>query len=176
MDHQDHLDLLRPGVTIPGGTWADLGSGTRAFTLALAELVGLQAVIYSVDKNRAALDEQSRLMQARLPGVACHYLVADFTKPLDLPKLDGIVMANALHFVVPLQKLEVVRQLKSYLKPEAGLILVEYNVDRGNPWVPYPLSCSVWTALARQAGFAHSRSLGRKPSRFLKEFYSVLSW
>jgi len=175
MDHQDHLDLLLPGVTTPGGAWADLGSGTGAFTLALAELVGPQAVLYSVDKSRAALDEQSRLMQARFPGVAIHYLVADFTRLLDLPKLDGIVMANALHFVAPRQKLEVVRQLKSYLRSEAGLILVEYNVDHGNPWVPYPLSYPVWTALAQQAGFTHTRLLGRKPSRFLNEFYSGLS-
>jgi hypothetical protein len=33
-------NLLRGGIHQPGGTWADFGAGTSAFTLALAELVG----------------------------------------------------------------------------------------------------------------------------------------
>ena len=38
MDHTDHVNLLRDAVGL-GGTWADFGSGTGAFTLALAELI-----------------------------------------------------------------------------------------------------------------------------------------
>jgi tRNA A58 N-methylase Trm61 len=55
MDHRDHVDLLREGVFVDGqsptGTWADLGSGEGAFTLALAELLDPQAEIYSLDSN-----------------------------------------------------------------------------------------------------------------------------
>src|SRR5690554_4106120 len=40
MNHQDHVNLLRPGVPATGGVWADFGAGTGAFTLALAELLG----------------------------------------------------------------------------------------------------------------------------------------
>jgi precorrin-6B methylase 2 len=40
-----------------GGTWADLGSGGGAFTLALADLIGPQGVIYSMDRDRYALQE-----------------------------------------------------------------------------------------------------------------------
>jgi tRNA A58 N-methylase Trm61 len=39
MDHQDHIALLRDGVATEYGIWADFGSGTGAFTLALAELL-----------------------------------------------------------------------------------------------------------------------------------------
>jgi SAM-dependent methyltransferase len=175
MQHQDHIRLLDPGVTVPGGTWADLGSGTGAFTFALAELIGPQGVIYSIDKDRSALREQARTLESRFPGVVVNYLVADFTRPLDLPQLDGVVMANALHFVAPRQKVEVVRRIKSYLQPGAGLILVEYNVDRGNMWVPYPLSFANWEGAAREAGFTQTRLLARTPSRFLGEFYSARS-
>jgi len=38
MDHKDHVNLLRNGITNAGGVWADFGSGQGAFTLALAEL------------------------------------------------------------------------------------------------------------------------------------------
>ena len=49
MDHADHVRLLRDGVT-EGGTWADLGAGTGAFTLALAELLGPGGEVIAVDQ------------------------------------------------------------------------------------------------------------------------------
>lgn len=39
MDHTDHTNLLRGGIDGSSGTWADLGAGAGAFTLALAELL-----------------------------------------------------------------------------------------------------------------------------------------
>jgi hypothetical protein len=62
------------------------------------------------------------------------------------------------------------------LKPGGALLLVEYNVDRGNPWVPYPLSFETFRELAPRAGFGEPRLLGHHPSRFLREFYSALTF
>jgi len=93
MTHEDHVALLRPGISEPGGVWADLGSGSGAFTLALADLLGPQAYIYSVDRDRGALHEQQRAMQAAFPAARVEYIAADFTQPLNLPPLEGIVMA-----------------------------------------------------------------------------------
>ncbi len=173
MNHDDHVHLLRGGIPGPGGVWADFGSGTGAFTLALAELIGPTGEIHSVDKDRGALKEQARAMRARFPTVTVHDLAADFTHPLDLPALDGVVMANALHF--QRDKEAVVRLVRGYLKSEGRLILVEYNVDRGNFAVPHPLSYATWEALARRSGFAETRRLATRPSRFLGEIYSALS-
>ena len=89
-------------------------------------------------------------MASMFPQTNVHYMVADFTRPLDLPPLDGIVIANALHYVR--QKEPVLQMLRSYLKPGARLILVEYNDDRGNPWVPYPLSYPTWQTLSARCG------------------------
>lgn len=174
MNHADHVALLRGGVSGPGGIWADLGSGTGAFTLALAEVIGATGEIFSVDRDRRALQQQERAMQARFPEVTVHYLVADFTQPLDLPALDGVVMANALHF--RRDKDAVVQLIHSYLRPGGRFIAVEYNVDRGNPWVPYPLSYQTWEALARRNGFTNTRLLATRPSRFLREIYSAVSF
>lgn len=173
MQHEDHVALLRGGIAGPGGVWADLGSGTGAFTLALADLIGPTGEIYSVDKDRGSLREQERAMRARFPGVMAHYLAADFSRKLDLPPLDGIVMANSLHY--QRDKDAVLQLVRGYLRPGGRLLLVEYNADRGNPWVPYPLSYSTWEVVARRNGFAETRLLARVPSRFLNEMYSALS-
>ena len=173
MQHEDHVALLRGGIAGPGGVWADLGSGTGAFTLALADLLGPTAEIYSVDKDRGALKEQERAMRARFPAVTVHYLAADFSRKLELPPLDGVVMANSLHY--QRDKDAVLQLVRGYLRPGGRLLLVEYNADRGNPWVPYPLSYSTWEAVARQNGFAETRLLARVPSRFLNEMYSALT-
>ncbi len=172
MNHADHVNLLRDGISGPG-VWADLGSGRGAFTLALAELLGPTGSIYSIDKDRGALRQQEQTMRAQFPRVAGEYLSADFTRRLDLPPLDGVVMANSLHF--QRDKQSVVELVRSYLKPGGRLILVEYNTDRGNFAVPYPLSYSTWETLARQSGFAETRLLMMRPSRFLGSIYSALS-
>jgi precorrin-6B methylase 2 len=69
MQHQDHVQLIHAGIPAQGGVWADLGSGSGAFTLALADLPGPGARLYSVDKDRRALREQAAAMRARFPEV-----------------------------------------------------------------------------------------------------------
>ena len=164
MDHADHVNLIRGGVATSGGRWADLGSGEGAFTLALAELVGPEAHIVAVDKDRRAL----RALDGRFEK-----LVADFTKALDLHDLDGIVMANSLHYVR--DKDPVLRSVRDMLLPGGRLIIVEYGTDRGNAWVPYPFTFARWEALAESAGFKNTRLLSTVPSRWLGTMYSAVS-
>ncbi len=173
MDHRDHVALLRGGIPGPGGVWADLGSGTGAFTLALADLIGSAGQIYSVDRDANALKRQEQAMRSQYPEVPVRYTQSDFGRLLELPPLDGVVMANALHFIR--EKDPVVKLIRGYLRPAGRLILVEYNVDRGNPWVPYPISYASWEGLAGRAGFQGTRLLSTRPSRFLGEIYSALS-
>ena len=173
MDHADHVELLEKGIPDTAGVWADFGSGRGAFTLALADLIAQGAEIYSIDKNETALQHQKRAIQARFPDLTIHYLTRDFTQPVELPPLDGVIMANALHFVR--DKDRVVQAIHGYLKPEGRFILVEYNVDRGNIWVPHPLSYQSWQQLAQQNGFRDTQLLATRRSSFLNEFYSALS-
>jgi ubiquinone/menaquinone biosynthesis C-methylase UbiE len=176
MDHSDHVRLLRHGVLEGGSTWADLGSGEGAFTLALADRLGPTGFIYTVDRDSRAIQIQLRALRDKFPKVGVTPLVADFTKPLELPQglpLDGIVMANSLHFQS--DELAVLRFVVGYLRPGGRLVLVEYDSEKGNPWVPFPLSLRSWTTLAAEAGFREIRRLGSVPSRFLGSIYSALS-
>jgi SAM-dependent methyltransferase len=171
LDHEDHVALIREGVT--PGAWADLGSGGGAFTLALADLLGPGARIVSIDKDGGVLRRQRQEMDARFPAAAVEYRQADFTRGLDLPELDGIVMANSLHFVR--RKEPVLAAVKGWLRPGGRLVLVEYDADRGNPWVPYPLSYPTWEQVAAANGFEETRQLARHPSSHLRAIYSALS-
>jgi SAM-dependent methyltransferase len=173
MEHADHVDLIRDGVTGGGTVWADLGSGAGAFTLALADLLGPGSTIHSVDRDARALRAQARSLAARFGDVAVHQIVADFTEPMALPDLDGVVMANSLHFVR--DKLPVLRRVTSHLRDGGRFVLVEYDADRGNPWVPHPLSFGSWTKLAGEAGLRDTRRIGLVPSRFLGAIYSAVS-
>lgn len=174
MDHHDHVNILRPADLIPGDSWADLGAGSGAFTLALRELLGLSADIYAVDRDRGRLAELERAYRVRFGASEhLHLIPADFTRDLQLPLLDGLLMANSLHFFRDKEK--VLRHVSSFLKPGGALLLVEYNTDRGNPWVPHPLSFETFRELAPHAGFSQPQLLAKHPSSFLREFYSAVA-
>lgn len=99
MDHADHVRLLAGGVRQrEGGVWADLGAGSGAFTLALADLIGPHGVIHAVDRDRATLAELRSALLSAIPGAEVRPVVGDFTRRLELAELDGVVMANSLPF------------------------------------------------------------------------------
>ena len=171
MNHADLVGLIEGGVAERGGRWADLGAGAGAFTLALADLLGPGAQITAVDRDAGAL---RNLAGEKFPNVAIETKVGDFTRPLDLSNLDGVVMANSLHFVR--DKRPVLAAVRSMLRPGGSLIVVEYGADRGNPWVPHPFSYPRWEQMAGDAGFERTRQLGTVPSRYLGSMYSAVTF
>jgi trans-aconitate methyltransferase len=172
VDQRDLTELIRQAVpAASGGHWADLGAGVGNFTVALATLLGPAAQLTAVDRDAGALER----LAARLP--AAQVLVADFRQPLTLEKLgtlDGILMANSLHFVR--DKAAVLARVLALLRPGGRLVLVEYDADRGNPWVPHPLSYPTWERLAADVGFTDTRLVGERPSRYLGSMYAAVSF
>ena len=173
MNHQDHVNLLRNGIPDRGGVWADFGSGSGAFTLALAELLGPSATIHSLDRDQSALARQKLDMRAHFPEVSVNYQTGDYTQRMLLPPLDGLVIANALHFQK--YKESVIELLRTYLRPGGRLIIVEYDTDSGNRWVPFPISYSRWQKLATRCGLLDTTLLHKRPSRFLGSIYAAAS-
>jgi SAM-dependent methyltransferase len=173
MDHADHLGLIKEGIRPTAGKWADFGSGRGAFTLALAELLEPGSTIHSLDRDQDALRSQERALRQRFPSIDLRLLQADFSQALDLPALDGILMANSLHFQP--EPAEVLMRVHAYLKPGSRLVIVEYNISKGNYAVPYPVPYDRFVELAEGAGFNAMRLLATRPSSSLKEIYSALA-
>jgi ubiquinone/menaquinone biosynthesis C-methylase UbiE len=170
VNHADLVALIEDGVAERGGRWADLGAGEGAFTLALADLLGPGSHITAVDRDANAL---RHLERDRFPGVEIETQVGDFTRLLPLSMLDGVVMANSLHFVR--DKTNVLESVRRMLRAGGTLIVVEYGSDRGNPWVPHPFSFETWEKMAARAGFVKTRLLRTIPSRFLGSMYAAAS-
>jgi ubiquinone/menaquinone biosynthesis C-methylase UbiE len=171
---RDAIALISAAVPEPGGVWADLGAGSGMFSRALATLLGPAGTVYAVDSNAGALRELDRNTGATPPGALVRTIVGDFTEPLDLPPLDGVLVANALHYVPYSDQPAVVRRIVSLLTESAPMVVVEYDRRHANQWVPYPITPAALTALARDVGLAAPTIVATRPSRYSGTIYSAV--
>jgi SAM-dependent methyltransferase len=172
MTPEDHLALIDKVVRGSGGYWADLGSGSGAFTAALCKLLGAGGRVSSVDRDARALRSQERELRARFPGMRLDFIPADFTDTLALSGLDGIVMANSLHF--QRDACAVISHVSRCLAPGGSLLVVEYDTDSPNPWVPFPLPFARLQEAVACAGLPPPRLLDTRPSRYHGRVYSAV--
>ena len=173
MDHHDHVGLIRAGVTGAGPRWLELGAGTGAFTLALADVLGPGGRILATDRDAGALRLAATAVAARFPATALETAAFDFTRDLPSGPFDGVLAANTLHFVR--DRGPTLGEIRDRLAPAGRLVVVEYDADRGNPWVPHPFSFETWRSEAVAAGFDEPRLIGRVPSRFLGAIYGAVA-
>ena len=99
--------------------------------------------------------------------------MADFTRGLPDGPFDGVLAANSLHFVASPDA--VLAAIHGALVPGGRFVLVEYDADRGNPWVPHPISFERWRHVAPSAGFTDPTLIHRVPSRFLNAIYGAVT-
>ena len=171
MNHADHVALIRDGAAGAGPRWLELGAGDGTFTLALAEVLGAPASIVAMDRDRDALGRLAGRLASQAPAAAVETHAGDFTAGLPTGPFDGVLAANSLHFVRDTRP--VLAAVRSVLAPGGRLVLVEYDAERGNQWVPYPISFARWKVLAPAAGFAPPVRLHRVHSRFLDAIYGA---
>lgn len=150
--------------------WADLGCGRGLFTQALGQMLAGGSTVYAVDNSKAALAKVPTLPL----GIVLEKIAADFTDPsLRLHQLDGILMANALHFVK--DQGHFLRRAATWLQPDGCFLMVEYDMDKGNYWVPYPVSFTKLNALFHAIGYTRIEKLHERPSIYQRgTIYSAL--
>lgn len=148
-------NLPPPGAAV----WCDLGCGSGLFTFALAHLLNAGSSVYAVDKTAVKLNT---FLQPEATAVLP--LQLDFeTSPLPLHDLDGILMANSLHYVR--DKVALIRNLSACLKPNGNFLIVEYDTDTPvSHWVPYPISFRKLKQVFSAAGFAAIEQVGERES------------
>ncbi len=149
--------------------WADLGCGRGLFTQALAGILYTGSTVYAVDKNISSFKIRS------FPSpVIVKTQKADFVHDdLNLENLDGILMANAFHFVR--NKKQFLEKLIPLFHSAPVFLMVEYDTYLPNPWVPYPLSFFTLKKLFTEFGFHSVKKINEKKSLYRTgNLYSVL--
>jgi SAM-dependent methyltransferase len=159
--------LIASAVGGRDGTWADLGAGDGTFTRALAGLLEAGSRVYAVDTDARALRELEQW--AARTGANVIPVVADFTRPFDLPGvgerlLDGILVANALHFVR--NPAGVLKEIVERVRPGGRVILIEYDRRRATRWVPFPIDSDRVPEIAEHAGLTPPTFTASRPSLY----------
>jgi hypothetical protein len=135
--------------------------------LALAQLLAPGSTIFAVDLDPRAL--------ARIPdqhgGVEIRKIVGDLqSSSLRLPSVDGILMANTLHFIQDQQAF-----LRRLLSLADRFLIVEYERSRPTPWGPYPVGFERLCQLFTEEGVDRVEKLATRPSRFGGAMYSAFA-
>jgi SAM-dependent methyltransferase len=180
MNDSDAIELIRDAVGGRGGVWADLGAGTGTFTRALSALLGAGSTVFAVDDDARAERALRELSASASGDVRVIAVNADFTQPLALPglvgggaQLDGILLANALHFISDPQR--ALSRLVEHLRPGGRAIVVEYDRRKASQWVPFPLPASRWPRLAESAGLAEATITATRPSSYSGIIYTAVA-
>ena len=168
MQLNEAVNLIHHSIKKEKSVYADLGCGNGLFTKALAQMLAPQSLIYAVDKNQTALNSFSVDADIQLKK-----LNIDFIKDeLPFKNLSGILMANSLHYVQ--DKNAFLLKAKESLAPGGYFIIVEYDTDKANHWVPYPISFSALHNVFDKINFHSVQKLQTYPSRYWRTMYSAL--
>lgn len=162
MELKTAIHLIANGIPEVTGkqVWADLGAGRGLFSRALASRLPAGSTTHAVDKDARSLDA------IVLPGngIILRKIAADFgTLEFPTEKFDGILMANSLHFIAARGAL--LERLKGFLRASGRMIVVEYDTNSSNRWIPYPVSYQSLQELARPA-FTSIQKMGDTGSVF----------
>jgi len=162
MDIREAISLIETDDIIKDKptSWADLGCGKGLFTHALAALLSPGSTVFAIDKNISSFQENL------FPGhVTIQPMESDFVQDdLKLQKLDGILMANSLHFIR--NKKLLIEKLIPWFRKVPVFLLVEYDTDRSNPWVPYPQSFITLKEFFTEMGFGVIKKINEKKSLY----------
>jgi ubiquinone/menaquinone biosynthesis C-methylase UbiE len=149
--------------------WLDLGCGSGLFTIALTRYLTAGSTILAVDKDVKALKQ----IAASANGVAIETMLADFSyDALKLKEVDGILMANSLHYVK--EKERFLKRLVSLFKGNPLFLIVEYDRTNANSWVPYPLSIDAAKDLFKSVGCPGFTVLNTRPSVYGEYMYAAM--
>ena len=149
--------------------WADLGCGSGIFTRALAGCLKEGSKIYAVDREMPSIASTGHI------DIEC--IRADMEHITFSPgELDGILMANSFHYVK--DKNRLIENLKSFLKSDGMFLIVEYDTEKANRWVPFPLSFKNLGLLFENNGFGSIKKIGERSSVFgpQKMYASVIKF
>lgn len=172
MDDKDAQDLIATAVERSAGVWVELGAGSGTFTRALAAVLEAPSRIHAIDTDRRALAVIEG--EPSTPGVEIVTIHGDFTDAAVIARvgdvrLDGVLAANALHFVRDMER--VLGVWASRLVEGGRIVVIEYDRRAASLWVPYPVPPARLADVAMHLGLPVPRITATRPSEYSGELY-----
>lgn len=138
------FELIDPNILTetlpvkPGSVVLDLACGKGAYSIFLSEIVGEQGLVYAIDlwKEGLLLLEQE-IENKNITNIMT--ILGDATKEIDVDEyhVDLCLMSTVLHdFEEADQTDAVLEQVKSLLKPNGCLAVIEFKKVEGPPGPP----------------------------------------
>lgn len=158
---------LKDRFTLPARQrWADLGCGSGTFTRALAAILPRESKIIAIDKTRQSL---APLMANE---VKVSFLQADMEQDrLPLHHLNGILMANSLHYIR--DKSAFIQKLEPAFAAQKQWLIVEYDTESANQWVPFPLSFENLRLMFTALGYHRVEKINTRSSMYGGTMYAA---
>ncbi len=179
------------------GTYIDLGAGGGNFIPhVLGKLVGWDhpdMKVYAVERDNAAFkhlqDNVGKLVdgvpqsKGKIDAIKEDYTKGDFLKKFkethENTDVSGILWANNGHYYAPDERVELMKQMKSMLKDDGKLLIVEYNTFKQHGpdgiYNKYPMSQKQLEIELKQAGFENVEFLRKLPSSDQYMMYSAIA-
>jgi len=159
MKIQDAQTLIQKAFDAVKGAeyWADLGCGSGTFTYALANCLKGGSTIYAIDKQIPPLVPTNNV------DIQC--MVADIEAIVFRNgELDGILMANSFHYIK--NKNRLIQRLRFFLKSDGRFLIIEYDTNKLNRWVPFPITFHELLLLFKNNGYKKIEKIGERSSIF----------
>ncbi|MBL8233651.1 MAG: methyltransferase domain-containing protein [Bryobacterales bacterium] len=129
---RDHAGLA--GFLAPGMSVLDVGCGTGAITLGIAQAVGSAGTVVGMDRNQGLIEI------ARSTHAAVSHLTFEVGDATELPfenRFDIVTAARTLQWVADVET--ALAAMKRASKPGGHVVVLDYNHAR-NQWSPDPPS------------------------------------
>ena len=159
-----------------GGTWADIGAGEGAFTLALADLLGPGGRIVAVDRDAARAPDERGPGAEAVPGHGPDDARRGPDRTAGTPRARRARRGQQ----PPLRPRASDRSRSSGPLPDTSGRAAGSSSSNTTPIAAtrtsrIPFSAASWRGLAAEAGLVETTAIGRVPSRFLGAIYSAVS-
>lgn len=128
--HRDHRRLaerLRPGMTV-----LDLGCGTGAITVGIAEAVGPTGQVVGVDRDHRLL-ALAKQEHSNIPNLS--FAQGDATTLSFEGRFDVVTAARTVQWISRPER--AIERMKKAAKPGGQIVVLDYNHDN-NRWEPEP--------------------------------------
>lgn len=166
MNTKKILELISFAELSKSEKWAIFGVPNKNYVYAIADVLGLSGQVHAVDKSKRKL----AVINPEVKGLAKINLEnKDFLAAKLFDDLDGVFLPYSLHKVA--NPMKFLGQVMLSIKVDGKLLILDYNTQRANPRLKYPVDIKRLNSLTKKLALPEPKILQKTRARFGRESY-----